>query len=265
VLHVLAAGAWIGGLVVLVAALPAATRALAPEARIGLLAAVMPRFSTLALAAVVALLIGGIVQSLLMLTAVDDLVDSAFGRAILVKAALVAALLCAGALHRRRILPAIDRAAAQGDPPGRPGVLLRRVLRFEVALGVAAFAATGALAGYAPADSVATGPYSGSAVLGPARAELTVEPARAGANEIHLYLFDRRDGRQYDAPKEVRIEAELPARRIEPLELAATKAGPGHYVVTGAALSPPGDWALEVVARVSDFDEYRTTFQVPIR
>jgi copper transport protein len=265
VVHVLAASAWIGGLAVLVAALPRATRELAPAGRTRLLATVLPRFSTLALAAVLALLAGGILQSLLMLTAVDDLLDTAFGRAILIKAGLVALLLGAGALHRRRILPALERTAAAGASPGRPGVLLRRVLRTEVALGVAALTVTGALAGYAPAGAQPVGPFSGSATLGPARAELTVEPARAGANEIHLYLFDRRDGRQYDAPVEVRIEAALPDRRIEPLELAAAKAGPGHYVVTGAALSPPGDWRLEVMARVSAFDELRTRFQVPIR
>ena len=89
-------------------------------------------------------------------------------------------------------------------------------------------------------------------------------PRAAGANEIHLYLFDRRDGRQYDAPKEVRVEAELPERRIAPHRARTPrKAGPGHYVVTGAALSPPGDWQLEVAARVSDFDEYRTTLRGP--
>ncbi len=47
-------------------------------------------------------------------------------------------------------------------------------------------------------------------------------------------------------------------------ELDPRKAGPGHYVIGGAPLSPAGDWTLEFVARVSEFDEYRTTFTVPI-
>ena len=106
-------------------------------------------------------------------------------------------------------------------------MLLRRVLRAEVALGVAALVATGALAGYAPADAQPTGPYSATATLGPARAELTVEPARPGPNEIHLYLFNRRDGRQYDAPKELRVEASLPERGIQPVKFPAEKGGPG--------------------------------------
>jgi copper transport protein len=264
VLHVLAAGAWIGGLAVLVAALPAATRALEPGDRTRLLSAALGRFSGLALFSVALLLLGGVVQSLLELGAVDDLWGTPFGRAIAIKAALVVVLLGLGALNRRRTLPRLQRAAQQGASPGGAGVVLRRTLRAEVALGVAALAVTGALAGYPPATAVSAGPFSGSADLGPARAELTVEPARAGANEVHVYFFDRSDGRQYDAPEEVRFEASLPGKGIEPIRLEATKAGPGHYVLGAAALSPPGDWRLELVARISDFDELRATYKVPI-
>ena len=264
VVHVLAAGAWIGGLTVLVAALPAATRRLEAADRTRVLSAVVGRFSGLALIAVALLLAGGIVQSLLELGAVNDLWDTAFGRAIAIKAVLVAVLLGLGALNRRRTLPRLARAAEEGASPGGAGVLLRRTLRAEVALGVAALAVTGALAGYPPATALSAGPFSDSANLGPARAELTVEPARAGANEVHVYLFDRSDGRQYDAPKELRFEASLPGKGIEPIELEATKAGPGHYVVGAAALAPAGDWRLELIARVSDFDELRATYKVPI-
>jgi copper transport protein len=80
-----------------------------------------------------------------------------------------------------------------------------------------------------------------------------------------VYLFDRRDGRQYDETKELPVTAELPEKRIEPLELEATKAGPGHYLVSGAALGVEGEWTLEIAARVSDFDEFRTKLNVPIR
>ena len=265
VLHVLGASAWIGGIAALVLALPAATRAVGAEARTPLLAATMARFSTTALAGVAALLAGGILQSLLQLDAVADLVDTAFGRVILVKACLMLALLGLGALNRRRILPALDRAAAAGASPGRAGALLRRSLRAEVALGLAAFAVTGALAGYAPGATEATGPYSASAALGPARAELTVEPAQAGPNELHLYVFDAQDGTQYDVPGNVTVTAALPGRGIEPLGLDVRKAGPGHYVAGGAPLAPAGEWRLELVARVSEFDELRTAFDVPVR
>ena len=42
------------------------------------------------------------------------------------------------------------------------------------------------------------------------------------------------------------------------------KAGPGHYVIEAAVLSSDGTWDVQVNARVSEFDEYSTTIEVPI-
>jgi copper transport protein len=144
-------------------------------------------------------------------------------------------------------------------------LLLGRTLRAELALGAAALAATGALAGYAPSVAEGQGPFAGSADIGPARLELTVVPARTGPNEMHVYLFDRADGSQYDETKELTVTAELPEKRIEPIEFESTKAGPGHYVMSGAALGVEGDWTVEIAARVSDFDEFRTKLEVAVR
>ncbi len=265
VVHVVAASAWIGGLALLVLALPAAAARLEPPDRTRLLTGAVGRFSALAPFAVALLLAGGIVQSVLELDALDDLWDTAYGRAIIVKSVLVLGLLALGLRNRRRTLPALGRAAEAGASPGRPGLTLRRALRAEVALGVAALAATGALAGYSPTSATATGPYSASADLGPARAELTVEPATAGPNEVHLYLFKRSDGSQWDAARGLSVHASLPSEGGAPIALDARKAGPGHYVIGGAPLAPAGDWRLAVDARVSEFDQYGARFTVPVR
>jgi copper transport protein len=82
---------------------------------------------------------------------------------------------------------------------------------------------------------------------------------------MHVHLFDRGDGSQYDATLELTVTAELPEGRIEPIDLEATKAGPGHYVVSGATFGVKGDWTVEITSRVSDFDEFRTTLEVPVR
>ena len=97
------------------------------------------------------------------------------------------------------------------------------------------------------------------------RLEMTVDPARVGPNEIHLYLFDRASGRPYRGAKEVTIHAELPEKGIAAMHLDPTRAGPGHYVVSGATLGVAGDWVLDVAVRVSDFDEHETHVKVPIR
>ena len=193
------------------------------------------------------ILASGVVQSLLAIDALSQLVDTAFGRAVLIKLGLLARhRRRSGGCNRSRHLPALRAAAAGDAAPGRAGVALRRTLRAELAIAVVVLGTTGALAGYPPAEAVSAGPFSTDAALGPARLEVTVEPARVGPNEVHLYLFDRRDGRQYDRTKELTVRASLPGRRIAPIELDARRAGPGHYVVTSAAFGVAGDWRVEV-------------------
>ena len=209
VLHVAAMSAWLGGIAMLVFTLRAATARLVPGDRTRLLTAVVGRFSALAGIAIAVLLASGIVQSVVEVRTPANLVETPFGRAVLVKVVLFAAIVALGWVNRRRLLPAL--ADATGDPR-RAGVLLRRTLRAELLIGVAALAVTGALAGYAPSIAEGTAPFSGSADIGPARLELTVDPARVGPNELHVYLFDRASGRQYDATKELTVTAELPER-----------------------------------------------------
>lgn len=263
--HVLAMSAWVGGVVALLAVVPAATRMLDAPDRTRLLAALVRRFSAVALAAVALLLASGVGQSLLELDAWSDLFDTAFGRAILVKSAIFVALIALGAHNRRRSQPRLTRLAGDGEAPGRAGVVLRRALRAEVALMVLVLGVTAALVSYSPSVDTPSGPYSGSAELGSARMELTVDPARAGANEIHVYLFDARSGAQYDRARRLSIAAREPELDIGPIELDVRKVGPGHYTVTRADLAPVGDWTLTVRAPVSDFEELRTELEVPIR
>ena len=161
IVHVTAMSVWVGGLVMLVAALPAATRNLEPPDRTRLLAACLRRFSPIALGAVIVLLATGILQSLLELDSLSALVDTAFGRLILVKSALLAALIGLGAVNRRRSIPKMDALARGGETPGSAGLALRRILRAEVALVAAAIVATSFLAAETPNDASGGGPPPG--------------------------------------------------------------------------------------------------------
>jgi copper transport protein len=263
--HVTAMSLWLGGLTALVAALPAATRRLAGADRTRLLAAALVRFSPLALAAVIALLLTGVIQALVEVRTVAHLFDTAFGRCVLIKIGLLVALIGLGAYNRRQSVPRLRALADAGVAPGRAGLLLRRALRAEVALIAVVLAVTAALSAYAPSIAVASGPVSRTATVGPAQLQMTVDPARVGANEIHLYLIDPRSGAQFDRAKEVDVDALQSAKGIGPLREPASKAGPGHYVVPSALLGVPGTWSLRVTVRVSDFDEFESTVTVPIR
>ena len=100
-----------------------------PSARV-LLAATVGRFSTLAGAAIALVLASGVIQAVIGMSAFDELLDTAYGRAVLVKLALLLAIVGFGWLNRARLLPRLRSATT----PGAAGVLLRRTLRVELAL-----------------------------------------------------------------------------------------------------------------------------------
>ncbi len=266
VLHVTAVTAWLGGIVALLLVLPAATRRLEPAERTRLLAAVLVRFSPLALACVLAVAASGSLAAILELSRLGDLLGSGYGRAILVKATLLLVLVALGAVNRQRVLPRL-RALASGlaEAPGRAGLLLRRTLRAELAVLVVVLGATGVLVGSSPPGAGAAGLFSERLAIGPNELEVTVDPARTGPNELHVYLFDRRTGQPFGGTKELTITATQREAGIGPLPVTLRPSGPGHYTADTIQLAPGGTWELQVTQRVSEFDEFEAKVVVQVR
>ncbi len=265
VVHVLAASVWVGGIACLLLALPAATGELEPADRSRLLLATLARFSPLALASVLAIVATGAVQAYIDVRSVEGLLHTTYGTLILIKVALLLALISLGWVNRERVIPALRRVLRAGDSPGSTGALARRTMRGEIALMLVVFGVTAALVSYAPPIDAASGPFSTTTTLGPIELELTVEPAKVGLNTTHLYLINAKDGTQFTRTKELTVTARLPSKGIGPLPLHLTLAGPGHYIVNAAVLSPSGTWELELTDRVSEFEQYSRTVRVPIR
>ena len=264
VIHVLASSVWVGGVAFLLLALPAATRELEPPDRSRLLLATLARFSPIALASVIALAVTGLVQAYIDVRRVADLFDTTYGLLVLAKMVLLVVLVGFGWVNRERIIPRLRRLVEGAAAPGEVGVLARRNLRGELATMLVVFGVTAALIAYTPPIDAAAGPFSTTTELGPTELEMSVEPAQVGLNTIHLYLIDAKDGSQFTKTKELTVDAKLPAKEIGPLKLEVHSGGPGHYIVSGAQLSPGGTWELEVTDRVSAFDEFATTVEVPI-
>jgi copper transport protein len=264
VLHVLSASVWVGGIACLLLALPAATRALAGDDRGRLLLGVLARFSPLALGAVVAIAITGVVQAYIDVRSVHGLLHSIYGALVLVKVGLLLVLIALGWVNRERVIPALERLVAARSTPGAAGLLARRTMRGELALMLAVFGVTAALISYTPPIDAEAGPFSTNTTIGAAELEMTLEPAEAGPNTAHLYLIDARTGTQFTATRELTVTASLPAKGIGPLALKATPAGPGHYILNSAVLSPAGTWQIRITDRVSEFEEHTRTVEVPI-
>jgi len=265
VVHVLAASVWVGGVACLLLALPAATGCVEGPERSRLLLAVLRRFSPLALGAVAAIAVTGVVQAYIDVRTVEGLLHTTYGELILVKTALLLCLIGLGWVNRERVIPALERVVSAERPPGGVGVLARRSLRGELALMLCVFGVTAALISYAPPIDAASGPFSTNTTLGPAELEMTVEPARVGLNTIHLYLINARDGTQFTATKELIARASLPAKGIGPLALQPNLSGPGHYTLNSAELSPGGTWEIQITDRVSEFEQFTRTVKVPIQ
>ncbi|HEY5052610.1 MAG TPA: CopD family protein, partial [Solirubrobacterales bacterium] len=263
-IHVGAMGVWLGGLAALLFVVPRGTRELDPGDRSRLLAAALSRFSQVALIAVGAILLTGLIQAYVYVRHLDDLISTGYGRAVLIKFCLLMALIGIGAYNRRRSLPRLNRIAAGGESPGRAGLILRRALRAEVALLVVVLGVTAALASYAPPITAQSGPFSAESTFGPIQLEMSVEPARVGANEIHIYLFDAKSGAPYAKVKQLEVTAALPDKGIS-LPLEPQLAGPGHYTIPGALLNASGEWQLGITVRVSAFDQFTQKVEVPVR
>jgi copper transport protein len=265
VLHVLAASVWVGGIACLLLVLPAATRMLSGSDRTRLLLATLARFSPLALAAVVTIAITGVVQALIDVRTLNGLLHTTYGALVIAKIALLLVLIALGWVNRERVLPALRRLVEARSTPGTAGVLARRTMRAELALMICVFGVTAALISYTPPIDADAGPFSINTTLGPAELEMTLEPAEVGLNTAHIYLIDARSGTQFTQTKELTVTAKLPSKRIGPIALKTIPAGPGHFILNSAVLSPAGNWQLEVTDRISEFEQHSRTIDVPIR
>jgi len=263
VVHVGSMAVWLGGLATLLFVVPRATRELEPADRGRLLAADLSHFSEVALIAVGAILLTGLIQAYVYVRHLDALVETGYGRAVLIKFLLLLVLIALGAYNRRNSVPRLRRIAAGGESPGKAGLLLRRALRAEVALLAVVLGVTAALASYAPPVTAQAGPFSTETQFGPINLEMTVEPARVGANDVHLYLFDAKSGAPFAKVKQIEATASLPEKSIS-LPLEPQLAGPGHYTIPSTFFNSSGEWRLEITVRVSAFTEYAKTIEVPI-
>jgi copper transport protein len=245
--HVVAAGAWLGGLVILLVAFWRRPEGSAP---------VTKGFSRLALGAVIAIAAAGLLQGWFYLDGLGSLLDTTYGIALLAKIALLGAIVAVAAGNRRRVA----RLVAGGAPGA-----LRAAMRAEVALAVVVLAATAVLVRAAPPASIASGPAQSELDLGPYRLEMVVEPATTGPNDFHLYLFDRKTGAQVDRVEEMTVSLTQPDKGIGPIELDVPRKGPAHYERLDEALGVPGSWDVRVDVRVDDFTAYSERDRIEVR
>lgn len=266
IVHLGAVSVWLGGLAVLVAVL------LRDGDHLGTLGRVVPRFSRVAFAAVVVILATGSLQGWRQVGSLDALTSTTYGRLLLVKMALFAAMVALAAASRswvrRRyrspqlVMPAGPGAAATQDPAASLG-RLRRSVGAEVAVAVVVLAVTSLLVNAVPAKAALAKPYAAELAAKDLLIEVTVDPAKAGRLDLHVYTLT--PGGIVRDVEEITAKLSLPDKDVGPITAPLRRAGPGHFAAYGFDVPIPGRWRLEVAARLSDVDQVQASTEVPIR
>ena len=261
-LHMVGAAVWAGGLLLLVVAAFPATRDLGDEARVGTLAPVVSRFSDLAVVAVGVLVASGAFRAWTEVRALRALTGAPYGIVLLIKLGIFIPLLVLGLVNNRWTKPRLALAAREGNPRRAPIVVLRRLVAVEVVLATAVIGVTAVLVNLPPArvDAGVTGPFITDVRVGENNLNVLVDPNEVGENEVHL-TATQPSGAPLDV-RETRVLFRMPEEDVGPLVATGTKLATGHFVVQGHQLSLAGEWQLEVVMRMSRFDEERVTVTV---
>jgi copper transport protein len=282
VVHMLAMGCWLGGLVTLVIVLRpvAVTRTEEPA----LAQRAVIRFSSIATGAIMLLIGTGSYQSWRQLGSWAAFGATDYGRLLLVKLGTVGLMLGAASMsHRwvsqhRRVLMGVGAAiravdgvagAAAGRHSASEESRLRRSVLTEAALGAVVLGVTALLINAEPGRTATASPpgparhvidYDTGGSSGRGKLVIDVNPAATGPNTVHITVEDS-TGAQHDVA-ELRSELILTARSLGPLAVPVRRAEPGEYDATAVQLPYPGLWTLRITVRTSEIDE--TTVAVPV-
>ena len=235
-LHLLAAGAWLGGLPGLAWLLLAR-----PQPQVAARAAA--RFSVLGIVCVAALIVSGLINSWNLLSGPVDLVDTAYGRLLALKIALFVAMLGIAAVNRFHLTPLLAAAGARA-------ALARNSLA-ETALGLGVLLLVGALGTMAPTahHHLPTADVPADAAFvhihtEQAMAEVTIDPGRAGPANANIRLLDENFS---ELPANVvHLTLESPAPGPAPVERDAVRQADGTWAVDGIDLPASGNWTVRV-------------------
>jgi copper resistance protein D len=245
-LHLMAAGAWIGGLPPLAMLLACARRSPAPRwANITI--TVVRRFSWLGIGSVGTLLATGLVNTLSLVGGIEGLTHTDYGQLLLLKIGLFVAMVGIAAINRFHLTPRLATAGVVGR--------LQRNSTAEIVLGATVLLLVGALGTMPPAShSHHNGSFTATEVPDGAAfvhihseegmAEITIMPGRPGTSDASIRLLT--ENLDPLAAETVTITLTAPSAGSKPMTRIASRAGDGYWTVKQVALSRPGIWTVAV-------------------
>jgi copper resistance protein D len=251
VLHLIAAAAWVGALLPLALLLTTAGR---DSNSLAVARTATLRFSTLGLASVTTLLLTGIVNTWYLVGSVSALTGTDYGRLLLFKLALFAAMAGIAAVNWSRLTPRlVQNADAAGAQRARRQ--LRRNAAIEATLGAGIIAIVAVLGILPPASHVhqhgAPGVIPADASFQhihteQGMADVTIEPGQVGVAGVTIHLWDAEENELHAQQLTVTLTPPTPGNK--PITRPAVLNADGLWEVDGMALSQPGNWTVTVTA-----------------
>jgi copper transport protein len=249
-LHVLCLILWIGALLPLAILIQRSS----PEAP-----SALARFSTWIPLPLVLVLASGTVLALIQVPHLADLWQTAYGRTLLAKLALVSLVLAIAAVNRF----VLTAGAGAGDRPA-----MRRLARTITAETLLVLLILGVVAGWRftpPPRSLAAAAsaISQHVMNDRAMAQIVLNPGRSGSNVLSITLHDPKG--EPLAALEVTVAIANPGAGIEPIRRSAVREAGDRWNVEGLVLPMAGGWTLTIDVLVSDFEAVKleTSLDLP--
>jgi len=243
--HLVSVGAWVGGLVWFLVALR--------RGDLGRGRGLARRFSRVAGTTLGVVAVTGTLRALSEVGAWSRLVHTGFGKTLLVKLGLFAALVGLGAVSRFRHVRGSGDGARRG---------LRGIVRVEVAIGALVLGATAVLTGLPPPATLAAasrsdegGPsitVTGNDQETSVRVQLEVSPGAVGSNRFHASVTDYRSATPVPA-RGLTLRFQLNGRPDVAAATVALVGEPdGHWEGSAGALSVEGTWTVTAVVQTAN-------------
>ena len=222
--------------------------------------AFLHRFSRTILPVVAILAVAGIVLGVIQVQTPSALVDTAYGRLLLIKLALLLFLFAIAAFNRWKLTVPTEA----GDTKAQRSLARSTGIEMLIVLAIFGIAAGWRFTPPPRALAIAAAqPASVHIHTLKAMADLSITPGHAGPVAASIVIMTGDFG-PLDA-KEVTLVLSKPDSGIEPLKRPATKPGDGSWRVDNLVIPVPGRWTARVDILVSDFEIVKIEAPIDIR
>jgi copper transport protein len=247
--HLVAGSVWLGGLiglVVLAASLPA-------RRRVAALAVCVPRFSNTAFVSVLVLIGAGTGSAVQHMPTLASFWQTSYGKALLVKIALLGAALLLASVNLLRTVPRFKATSKRPELGAPAASLLRRLIAGESLLVAGAVLAAAVLSSLAPPSKALASVGGAKAHVGPGsvnkvvnengyRLAISVSPNRAAVSNSFQIAISR--GGKPVRNADVTVDFAMLDMEMGQQAYHLSETAPGTYGRAAPALVMVGHWGL---------------------